>query len=198
MMRYLGAFILIVLVLASAGCVKTGGGGEVPTSSSTTSVETASTTTTSSLTTSSVTTSVETTASTTLKPETTYTTIFRGTCFDGVMNQGESGVDCGGNCKPCEIKCSSDGDCGSPHYSKQYCKGNAGNWSIMRDYVTYRCKDAGEWNSSCALVKKSEQLEKCRYDKQCLFTDFCPGETYTRCEEARCILTDEVCDWIVC
>lgn len=26
------------------------------------------------------------------------------TCFDGIMNQGEQGIDCGGLCTPCEIK----------------------------------------------------------------------------------------------
>lgn len=27
-----------------------------------------------------------------------------GTCYDGVKNQGEKGVDCGGPCPPCELK----------------------------------------------------------------------------------------------
>lgn len=27
-----------------------------------------------------------------------------GTCYDGIQNQGEKGVDCGGPCPPCELK----------------------------------------------------------------------------------------------
>ena len=141
---------------------------------------------------------VTTTASTTLKPETTYTTISKGTCFDRIQNQGEQGVDCGGPCKACEIDCSSDDDCGQAHYGKPYCKEEANTWYAMRDWVGYRCESPGEWNASCRFVKKPEVTERCRYDKQCVYTDFCPYETYTNCLEARCILKTNVCDWIIC
>jgi hypothetical protein len=34
-------------------------------------------------------------------------------CSDGIRNQGESGVDCGGPCRPCKIVICGDGGCGA-------------------------------------------------------------------------------------
>jgi hypothetical protein len=38
----------------------------------------------------------------------------KGTCFDGVQNQNEEGIDCGGVCKPCEeqiLECNDNNQC---------------------------------------------------------------------------------------
>ncbi len=37
-------------------------------------------------------------------------TVTCGTCSDGIQNQGETGVDCGGPCSPC-VACVPDGSC---------------------------------------------------------------------------------------
>jgi len=57
--------------------------------------------TTSIVTTSIATTSVVTTTIPTTVPTTIVTTTIKPTCSDGIKNQGESDVDCGGPCLPC-------------------------------------------------------------------------------------------------
>lgn len=50
----------------------------------------------------------EVTTSSTPKPvkgTTTTTTTLQSTCSDGLQNGGETGVDCGGSCKPCRTQC---------------------------------------------------------------------------------------------
>jgi hypothetical protein len=42
---------------------------------------------------------------TTTEPQITTTTIPQSTCIDGVQNGVETGVDCGGPCKPCQTLC---------------------------------------------------------------------------------------------
>jgi hypothetical protein len=50
------------------------------------------------------------------------------TCFDGVMNQGETSVDCGGPCVgknscPDNSQCSSNSDCKSGECQSHVCQG---------------------------------------------------------------------------
>jgi NADH:ubiquinone oxidoreductase subunit K len=79
------------------------------TSTSTTTTST-STTTTTSTTSSTTTTTTTSTSSTTTSTTTTSTTTIPSSCFDGVKNNGESGVDCGTVCnKTC---CSYSTTCG--------------------------------------------------------------------------------------
>jgi len=139
-----------------------------------------------------------TSVSTTLTPKSTLSTISVGTCFDGVQNQGEQGIDCGGPCRSCNIECEIGVDCGSPHYGKQYCEQIEGLWYVMQDWVTYACKNPGLWNASCHFIKDPRKMKRCPAHKMCLYTDFCPGDPFTRCSEARCILPEDECDWIIC
>ncbi|OYT41540.1 MAG: hypothetical protein B6U86_02040, partial [Candidatus Altiarchaeales archaeon ex4484_43] len=41
---------------------------------------------------------------TTTTTTTTTTTVHYPTCSDGIQNQGEEGIDCGGPCPPCKIE----------------------------------------------------------------------------------------------
>jgi len=63
-------------------------------------VTTSTTSTTTTSTISATTSSISTT--TTSTTSTTTTTIEIPTCSDGIRNQGEEGIDCGGPCKPCK------------------------------------------------------------------------------------------------
>ena len=50
-------------------------------------------------------------------------TLFPTHCSDGEIGEGETDVDCGGDCQPCLLAaaCSIDGDCGTGHCSNEHC-----------------------------------------------------------------------------
>ncbi|MBU0762121.1 MAG: hypothetical protein KKD39_03785 [Candidatus Altiarchaeota archaeon] len=96
-------------------------------------------------------------------------------CDDGVKNQGETGIDCGGPCDPCNscnnrikdgdeesidcggsicpdctIYCERNESCGIPRWSKPYCGKDTTDIDIvLRDYVSYECKNPGTYDSFC-------------------------------------------------
>jgi len=50
-------------------------------------------------------------------------TLFPSHCEDGETSGSETGLDCGGDCRPCRLaaSCSVDRDCGSEHCSNEHC-----------------------------------------------------------------------------
>lgn len=131
------------------------------------------TTTTSSTTTSSSTTSSSSSSSTSSSTSSTtykidYTTTLWGSCSDGVKNQDEVGVDCGGVCAPCEIICTKNEDCGEPHQLKTVCIGG----DVYRPLVEYECLSPWMVNSSCRIIKRFVLVEKCLSSQECAVTAF--------------------------
>ncbi|MFH1835279.1 MAG: hypothetical protein ABH851_03720 [Methanobacteriota archaeon] len=159
------------------------------TSTTSTSTTTTSTTTTSSTTTSTTTT---TTSTSTTSFRVIYSTTLWGDCYDGLRNQNELGIDCGGECKPCEVRCTEDSDCGKPHEDETVCINN----SIYRPYIAYTCTSPWMVNASCNLNKRFIFVDRCNSQEICVKTNFCPGD---HCVEARCLIWPyEACKWIKC
>jgi len=180
--------VAAVVMLAASGCI---GGDSTPeaTTTSTSSSTSTSTSTSSSL----VYTTIALPATTTSTlPKLTYTTIVWGSCSDGLQNQGEEGVDCGGPCASCEIDCFVAADCGETHYMKEFCDGN----TITKYRVTYSCLSGGEVNSSCRMSKEKVIVRECPITRVCFFTNYCQGGP--ACEEARCIRPENYCEWTIC
>lgn len=79
-------------------------------------------------------------------------------CSDGVKNQGETGVDCGGPCMGCP-ECYSDSDCGSESYGPYVCSGKR----IMRAYYTHSCV-----NGVCRHKSDTVLVHTCKENEYCL------------------------------
>ena len=157
---------------------------------------TTTTTSTTSSTTSTTTSSTSTTTTTTTTTSTTtyhiiYTTTLWGNCYDGLRNQNELGIDCGGTCKPCRIACTENSDCGLPHYDSTICL----DGDVYKPFIEYECIDPWMANSTCRMKKKFIFKNKCSVNEQCVETNFCTGE---QCIYAQCIDNGLVCTWIDC
>lgn len=157
---------------------------------------TSTTTTTSMSSTSTSSTTTSTTTSTTSTTSTTYlivyTTTLWGNCFDGLQNQNELGVDCGGECGACDVECTRDLDCGNPHYDATVCL----DGDVYRPFVEYDCLSPWMVNASCRIRKKFIFKENCLPSEKCLVTNYCPGEN---CIEARCLKYPlDYCTWTKC
>ncbi|MFH1789133.1 MAG: hypothetical protein ABH834_07110 [Candidatus Altiarchaeota archaeon] len=186
--RYIAAFAAIMVVFA---------GGKIAYEQYELLLSTTSTTTTTSTsTTSTTTTTTTTTTSTTSTTSTTYlisyTTTLWGHCHDGLQNQNELGVDCGGECSPCKVECTRDSDCGTPHYDNTVCL----EGDVYKPLVEYECMSPWMINASCRIKKRFIIEEKCHPSERCLSTNYCPGK---RCIEARCLKYPlDYCTWTEC
>lgn len=87
---------------------------------------------------------------------------YNSDCYDGIQNQGEVGVDCGGPCGNCA--CFVDRDCGDNHYlsSKEYCDSDL--HALVRDYMVYECVKPLWSEPYCnSTVVQRIQSNKCPY-----------------------------------
>lgn len=93
------------------------------------------------------------------------------TCLDGLLNQDEFDVDCGGVCPRCDSACFNDTDCGRFHYdTATYC-GKDGH--VYRDFITYKCERPGTISASCIVIRSHEFKEYCN--------------PFTICWRGRCV-----------
>lgn len=102
---------------------------------------------------------------TTTVTEVVSTTLNLPSCSDGVKNQDETGVDCGGICETCpQIACHTDSDCGISSYDGgNYCLEN----NVVKDYKTYSCVNPGEPDAYCTDFFRIEVLEQCTGSQTC-------------------------------
>ncbi|MFH0860394.1 MAG: hypothetical protein V1921_04280 [Candidatus Altiarchaeota archaeon] len=114
-------------------------------------------------------------------------------CSDLRRNQDELGVDCGSQCEPCDSECFSDSDCGVEHYASPVCSED--QTQVLRHLVNYQCLSPGYPNATCVLLKEPEVVDTCTSAETCIKTYFCPEKS---CFEARCVRKEKVCDWIIC
>ncbi len=85
------------------------------------------------------------------------------TCYDGVHNQNESDVDCGGLCGACTLggSCNSDTDCSTENCVNNVCE--------RRETCVNATKDADEADVDCGGVC----LAKCTMGQQCTDSSDC-------------------------
>jgi hypothetical protein len=73
---------------------------------------------------------------------------------------GSSGGGGGGGALP-EAACTLNSDCGDTEIVKNnYCVDN----NIYREYITYTCENAGEWNAECKDSSLEKLIEECSFD----------------------------------
>jgi hypothetical protein len=98
-------------------------------------------------------------------------------CTDKVKNQDETGVDCGGSCKPCSIgtPCSSNEDC-----SDRYCEQGA-----CADHCHSGKRESDETDTDCG----GERCGACPDSKRCLVASDCQSLV---CSNRSC--RPETCD----
>ncbi|MGB2988152.1 MAG: C25 family cysteine peptidase, partial [Phycisphaerae bacterium] len=117
-----------------------------------------------------------------------YGTGAQPTCDDGIQNQGEDKIDCGGPCPPCS--CLLDGDCSDGAYCNgaevcdDYGECQAGTDPCVGflgcDEVNDRCIECYD-NSDCDDGLFCDGAETCDANNQCQAgTDPCPGQA---CDE---------------
>jgi len=114
------------------------------------------------------------------------TYVANATCFDGIANQREEGVDCGGPCEePCGVTCHNDTECGDVHYNPSICREE----SVFKVLVSYTCDDPGTPESSCKIKRDYEFVEKCLRHKPCTEAEFCDITDDVRncAKDARCV-----------
>ncbi|HKO51074.1 MAG TPA: hypothetical protein VJV79_25370 [Polyangiaceae bacterium] len=102
------------------------------------------------------------------------------TCTDGVRNQDETEIDCGGSCKPCDIgaKCTDNDDCDG-----QYCVDDK-----CADHCTSGVKESDETDKDCG----GATCEKCADTLKCSAADDCQSLV---CSNQKCSVptcSDEV------
>jgi hypothetical protein len=90
-------------------------------------------------------------------------------CNNGKLDGDETAVDCGGSCPDCTIQCTSNMSCGLSHWEPTYC---GEDHSVWQDYITYECRNKGRYNSFC---KKSVETRR---------SDYCGP--FNRCERGQC------------
>jgi hypothetical protein len=93
-----------------------------------------------------------------------------GTCDDGILNQGEDRIDCGGPCPPCT--CLSDGECDNG----LYCDGaeTCDAWGECQPGSAVDCEDG----IACTIDSCNETTDQCDNLPDDLFCDnglFCDG-----------------------
>ena len=86
-------------------------------------------------------------------------------CSDGWQNDGEEGVDCGGPCAPCEVRCASNASCGLPRHGRPYCGPDG---SVYRDYVSFYCVNSGKVSSYCVREKAISLIDYCGPGNRCV------------------------------
>ena len=79
-------------------------------------------------------------------------------CNDGVRNGDETGIDCGGSCPDCVIQCTSNDSCGIPRWGPTYC-GMDG--SVYQDYVDFECRNPGKYSSYCTQHRMMRISDYC-------------------------------------
>jgi hypothetical protein len=130
-------------------------------------------------------------------PEASLTTESCGsgeTCDDGILNQGEDRIDCGGPCPPCA--CLSDGACDNG----QYCDGveTCDAWGECQPGSSVDCDDA----IACTVDSCNETTDQCDNVPDDAFCDnglFCDGAEWcdpaVGCQDgADPCGPDETCD----
>ena len=97
-------------------------------------------------------------------------------CTDGVKNQGESDVDCGGPCPPCRLgkDCVRDGDCISGHCDNGVCAEPRETHLECSDFDEEDCID----DETCIWDYENETCE----DLECSELDFDDCEESVICE----------------
>ena len=110
------------------------------------------------------------------------------TCSDGIQNQGEDRIDCGGPCPPCE--CTSDGACANG----EYCDGveTCDAWGECQGGTEVDCND----HVDCTMDFCNESLDRCDNfpnDAQCDNDQFCDGEE-TCDPELDCVAGEYPCN----
>ncbi len=97
------------------------------------------------------------------------------TCDDGVLNQGEDRIDCGGPCPDCD--CLSDGECDD----FLFCTGveTCDAYGFCLD-GTYPCGDQG-------CDEEGDACFDCEYDEDCDDLNACTNNT---CDAGACVFTD--------
>ena len=84
------------------------------------------------------------------------------TCFDGIMNGDETGVDCGGSCQPCEISCESNESCGIPRWGQTYClRDLTGQEHVYQDHFFFECVNPGQRTSHCKTHVSTRRTDYC-------------------------------------
>lgn len=105
------------------------------------------------------------------------------TCTDGVLNQEETGTDCGGPCLPCDldVPCATNADCDG-----DYCKDN-GTMKVCADHCTSGVKEADETSADCG-----GSCSPCADNKSCKVAADCISKLCVNgsCQKATC--TDQV------
>ncbi len=86
-------------------------------------------------------------------------------CSDGWQNGGEEGVDCGGPCRPCEVRCVSNASCGMLSRGRPYCGPDG---SVYRDYLSYYCVNPGAFSSYCVREKTIWLVDYCGPGNACV------------------------------
>jgi len=83
-------------------------------------------------------------------------------CTDKVKNQDETGVDCGGSCKPCSIgkPCSSNEDCSDSYCEEGACADHCHSGKRESDETDTDC--GGESCGACADLKRCKVAEDCQ------------------------------------
>ncbi|HYQ05167.1 MAG TPA: hypothetical protein VER96_41105 [Polyangiaceae bacterium] len=102
------------------------------------------------------------------------------TCTDGVLNQDETGTDCGGSCLPCDIDlpCAGNSDCDGG-----YCKD-----MVCTDHCKSGVKEADETDKDCG----GKTCGPCADTKGCKAASDCTSKlcVNSSCQKASC--TDQV------
>jgi hypothetical protein len=85
-------------------------------------------------------------------------------CQNGIRDGDEAEVDCGGSCPACVVACDSDASCGIPRWIQPFC-GEDG--SVYQDYVNYTCSNKGTYYSFCRQHRYTRLLDYCGPSNAC-------------------------------
>ncbi len=86
------------------------------------------------------------------------------TCDDGVQNQDETDVDCGGSCDPCDVgsQCGDDDDCASGACSNGTCVlCHSGTYKCFGNYLTVCANDESSWDELQHCNPNNNVFEVC-------------------------------------
>lgn len=85
-----------------------------------------------------------------------------GSCNDGVKNGDEEEIDCGGSCPDCTIACTKNDSCGIDHWAPPYCAKDIDDIDIViMENITYECRNPGRYSSFCVLKKTRDIIDYC-------------------------------------
>ncbi|MFH1055880.1 MAG: hypothetical protein V1744_07300 [Candidatus Altiarchaeota archaeon] len=85
-------------------------------------------------------------------------------CNNGLRDGDEVGVDCGGSCPACVIQCTTNASCGIPRWGSGYCR----EGSVYQDYVTFECRNHGRYSSFCTQHVMSRVSDYCGPTNPCI------------------------------